>query len=202
MPPAAIASSVGVDHASQRLGRRRRGRGARSRSSRSSALGELGRAAEAAVDSGRSSPSSVCDRRASRSDARARRPPARRRRRRGATASVSSSALLVEIVAAVAARPSATASRARRRTPACPWRASGGKYVPPKKGRPSGVRNTVMRPAAAARHGLHRLHVDRVDVGPLLAVDLDADELLVQQPAIVGVLEDSWAMTWHQWHEE
>ena len=32
------------------------------------------------------------------------------------------------------------------------------------------------RPAAAAGHGLDRVHVDRVDVGALLAVDLDVDE--------------------------
>ena len=36
------------------------------------------------------------------------------------------------------------------------------------------------RPAAAAGGGLHEGHVDAVDVGPLLAIDLDADELAVQ----------------------
>ena len=35
------------------------------------------------------------------------------------------------------------------------------------------------RPAAVSRHRLRRLHVDRVQVRTLLAVDLDADELLV-----------------------
>src|SRR3954465_6361827 len=35
------------------------------------------------------------------------------------------------------------------------------------------------RPAAMTRHRLSRLHVDGVDVRPLLAVDLHADEVLV-----------------------
>ena len=39
----------------------------------------------------------------------------------------------------------------------------------------------VQRPAPAAGHRLHGVHVDGVDVGPLLAVDLDADEALVHQ---------------------
>ena len=36
------------------------------------------------------------------------------------------------------------------------------------------------RPSAAARHHLDGLHVDVVDVGPFLAVDLDGDEIAVQ----------------------
>ena len=42
-----------------------------------------------------------------------------------------------------------------------------------------GVEEDGHRPAAVAGHRLHRLHVDRVDVGALLAVDLDRDEVLV-----------------------
>ena len=38
-------------------------------------------------------------------------------------------------------------------------------------------------------HGLGRLHVDRIDVGSLLAVDLDADEPSVHLGRDVGVLE-------------
>ena len=38
------------------------------------------------------------------------------------------------------------------------------------------------RPAAAPGEHLHRVHVDLVQVGPLLAIDLDADEILVEQP--------------------
>ena len=44
-----------------------------------------------------------------------------------------------------------------------------------------------MRPAAAAAGAgelvidVQRRHVDRVDVGPLLAIDLDAHEVLVEQ---------------------
>ncbi len=52
-----------------------------------------------------------------------------------------------------------------------------------------GVEEDGHRPAAAAGHRLHRLHVDRVDVGPLLAVDLDVDEVLVHVGGGLGVLE-------------
>ena len=45
------------------------------------------------------------------------------------------------------------------------------------------------RPAALAGHGLDGLHVDGVDVGPLLAVDLDVDEQLVHHRGGVLVLE-------------
>ena len=45
------------------------------------------------------------------------------------------------------------------------------------------------RPAAMAGHRRGRRHVDRVDVGPLLAVDLDRDEPLVQDRRHLGVLE-------------
>ena len=40
-----------------------------------------------------------------------------------------------------------------------------------------------------AGHGLHRVHVDRIDVRALLAVDLDADEALVHQRRDLRVLE-------------
>ena len=45
------------------------------------------------------------------------------------------------------------------------------------------------RPAAAAGDRDDGLHVDRVDVGPLLAVDLDADEVLVHHARRLGRLE-------------
>ena len=45
------------------------------------------------------------------------------------------------------------------------------------------------RPAAGAGHRLGRLHVDRVDVGALLAVDLHVHEVLVHERGDVGVLE-------------
>ena len=47
----------------------------------------------------------------------------------------------------------------------------------------------VERPAARPGHRLAGLHVDRVDVRPLLAVELDAHEQLVHQPRGLGVLE-------------
>ena len=44
-----------------------------------------------------------------------------------------------------------------------------------------GGEERVQRPAALPGHRLHGVHVDRVDVRALLAVDLDADEALVHQ---------------------
>ena len=45
------------------------------------------------------------------------------------------------------------------------------------------------RPAAVTRHRLHGLHVDRVEVGPLLAIHLDVHEALVHQRRRRVVLE-------------
>src|SRR2546426_2229077 len=45
------------------------------------------------------------------------------------------------------------------------------------------------RPAAVARHRLHGLHVDLVDVGSLLAVHLHAHEVAVHEGRDLGVLE-------------
>jgi hypothetical protein len=47
----------------------------------------------------------------------------------------------------------------------------------------------VQRPSAGTREPHDRLHVDLVDVGPLLAVHLDADESLVHEPRRVRILE-------------
>ena len=52
-----------------------------------------------------------------------------------------------------------------------------------------GVEEDGHRPAAVAADLLHRLHVDGVDVGALLAVDLDADEVLVHVGRRLWVLE-------------
>jgi hypothetical protein len=52
-----------------------------------------------------------------------------------------------------------------------------------------GREEDVQRPAALARHRLARLHVDRVEVGPLLAVELDAHEPLVHERGGRLVLE-------------
>ncbi len=52
-----------------------------------------------------------------------------------------------------------------------------------------GVAEDRHRPAAVAGHLLHGLHVDRVDVGALLAVDLDRDEVLVHEGGRRVVLE-------------
>ena len=45
------------------------------------------------------------------------------------------------------------------------------------------------RPPAPTGHRLHRVHVDRVDVGPLFTVDLDVDEVLVHRRCDLIVLE-------------
>jgi hypothetical protein len=47
----------------------------------------------------------------------------------------------------------------------------------------------VEGPAAVAGHRLHGIHVDGVDVGALLAVDLDAHEVLVHERRDLGILE-------------
>ena len=45
---------------------------------------------------------------------------------------------------------------------------------------PVGRQEDAHGPAAAPGHGLHGVHVDAVEVGALLAVDLDGDEVLVE----------------------
>ena len=70
-----------------------------------------------------------------------------------------------------------------------PWRGSGGKYVPPKNGSPVRRQEDGHRPAAAAGQRDDRVHVDRVEVRALLAVDLDVDEVLVHQRRRLRVLE-------------
>jgi hypothetical protein len=45
------------------------------------------------------------------------------------------------------------------------------------------------RPAAVLGERLHRLHIDRVDVGPLLAIDLDIDEIAIHDRGGGLVLE-------------
>ena len=57
------------------------------------------------------------------------------------------------------------------------------------EGHAVGVAEDRHRPAAVAGHRLHRLHVEGVDVGALLAVDLDVDEVLVHVGGGLGVLE-------------
>ena len=72
-------------------------------------------------------------------------------------------------------------------TPSAGRRRGPGKYVPPKNGSASGVRNIDSgqpppRPLPASwLIDVQRRHVDRVDVGPLLAIDLDAHEMLVHE---------------------
>ena len=65
----------------------------------------------------------------------------------------------------------------------------GGEVRAAVKGRALGREEDGHRPAAVARHGLHRLHVDVVDVRALLPIDLHADEVLVHEPGDVLVFE-------------
>ena len=65
----------------------------------------------------------------------------------------------------------------------------GGEVGPAEEGRPVGGQEHGHRPAPLAGHRLDRLHVDRVEVGALLAIDLDVDEELVHQGGDPGVLE-------------
>ena len=53
---------------------------------------------------------------------------------------------------------------------------SGGKYVPPKTGSSCEREEDAHRPAAVPVGCDHVGHVDLVDVGAALAIDLDGDE--------------------------
>ena len=67
-------------------------------------------------------------------------------------------------------------------TTACRDAASSGKYVPAVERPAVGRQEHAHRPAAAAGHRLDGAHVDLVEVGPLLAVDLDRDEVARSGP--------------------
>ena len=59
------------------------------------------------------------------------------------------------------------------------------------------------RPAAAAGQQLHGVHVDLVEVGPLFAIDLDADEIARSSAARSPRFSKlSCSITWHQWQAE
>ena len=73
--------------------------------------------------------------------------------------------------------------RAGRSAPA------SGNRCRPRTARASGVEEHGERPAALLAQAMQRAHVDRVDVGPLLAVDLDVDEQLVHHRRRRVVLE-------------
>ena len=72
---------------------------------------------------------------------------------------------------------------------AVPWRGCRREVGAGVERHAVGRQERVQRPAAVAGHRLHGVHVDRVDVGALLAVDLDAHEVLVHQRGDLGVLE-------------
>ena len=76
-----------------------------------------------------------------------------------------------------------------------------GWEVRPAEERPAiGKTEHVQRPAALAAHELHGVHVDLIDVGALLAVDLDADkEARSGGPPAPRPRTDSRSITWHQW---
>src|SRR5262249_445787 len=88
----------------------------------------------------------------------------------------------------------ASSSRARRsssprRMPRSPPR--GGKYVPPYNALRSRATPppTAHPPSPPGAHGLDRLHVPRIEVGPLLAAPLAGDVALVQHRRDLLVLE-------------
>ncbi len=66
---------------------------------------------------------------------------------------------------------------------------AGRKIGPGEERAPLVIEEDGHRPAAVSAEQLDRLHVHAVDVGPLLAVELDANELLVEQPGDLLVLE-------------
>ena len=166
----------------KRLAERRISRSPRaaSRNSSDRRLGELRRAAEPAVDAGRtaarrfataSSSALCCERLGGRASARRRRTAARAaaRRPRGSPRALSRHASPIACSTCVHA--------------GIPWRGLGREVGAAVERQLLGREEHVQRPAAVAGHALHRLHVERVDVRALLAVDLHADELLVHQRA-------------------
>ena len=182
MPPAAIASSVVGDHL-ERLGRRVAHVARGSRKSSVIACGNFG-ARPKPPKRGSNCARDVRDRASSRivGGERAPRPPP------------APSDVLCSIAAVQLARParatssrwsrhaSATASHDAARTPGMPWRSSL-REVRAAVERPAvGREEHRHRPAAAAGQRLHRLHVDRVDVGPFLAVDLHVHEEVGSSP--------------------
>ena len=58
-----------------------------------------------------------------------------------------------------------------------------------EKGQAVGSEEHREWPAALHAHGLRRAHVDGVDVGPFLAIDLHADEQLVHERGDLRILE-------------
>ncbi len=54
-----------------------------------------------------------------------------------------------------------------------------------------GVRHekNVQRPAAANAHKMYGVHIDSVDVGPLLAIDFDANKVFVHYSRYAFLLE-------------
>ena len=86
-------------------------------------------------------------------------------------------ALLLDLVAPLAPRLGDPLQHLLQ--PGSPWRPCGREVRAGVERHLLGRDERVQRPAAVAGHRLDRVHVDRVDVGPLLAVDLDADEVLV-----------------------
>ena len=72
---------------------------------------------------------------------------------------------------------------------ASPWRGSGGAAGPAVERLALRREEDGHRPAAVACQRHDGVHVERVDVGPFLAVDLDVDEMFVHQPRDRVVLE-------------
>ena len=185
MPPRAICAGCAAIASRSRRDRRSR---TRSRNSRSDRLRELRRAAEAAV-------AGVVAARDLRRGARSSRATCQRlastaRRSGAARCARTSCARLRRSRSSRRVSPERRATGSQHaRNDGMPWRVSGGKYVPPKNGTPSGVQEDGHRPAAVSGHRLHGGHVDGVEVRALLAVDLDVHEVLVHERGDVGVLE-------------
>ena len=72
---------------------------------------------------------------------------------------------------------------------------------PGVEGAPVGRAEDRHGPASRPREGLGGRHIDRIEIGALLTVDLDRNEGLASSAAVSGSSKLSWAMTWHQWHE-
>ena len=79
--------------------------------------------------------------------------------------------------------------RAPAASSAFPGAAAAGSRSPRRRAPAPGVRKTLSGQPPEPGHGLAGLHVDRVEVRPFLAVELDRHEALIHQRRDLGILE-------------
>ena len=171
----------------------------RSRNSIVIGCGNFGRAAPAAVDARRSVALERGRGRVEQRRASGRRAPAAEARCCSTSVATSRAAGRLDLVALARATPGR-----RRRAPGGTTAARGAARPGSRCRRRTAGRRASGRPSSASRRcpviAWTARHVDLVEVGPLLAVDLDRDEVARSgSAAVASSSNDSRSMTWHQW---